>query len=155
MVFHCRCFSFLLEENKEIEEDETIEYETRTQTKSTTTFFTAASDFNSHAKPSEVSEKPFILPRLIEGTETFDTAGPYLIQSKLSEILSLDDRTSNLRVFTVAELETATGNFSTVLKWDEGGFGSVYKGVIKSLEHPFNEIQVAVKIPTIVLQVLN
>ncbi|XP_076893394.1 serine/threonine-protein kinase PCRK1-like [Bidens hawaiensis] len=116
MVFHCRCFSILFEEH----EQDNIEYETRTQTKSTVTtgtFHTANSDLNqpvasSHPKPIETS--------------------------------------SNLRVFKVGELKTATRNYST--KIGEGGFGNVYKGVIKSLEHPFDEVHVAVKLAKGLLQ---
>ncbi|KAJ0817691.1 putative non-specific serine/threonine protein kinase [Helianthus annuus] len=41
-------------------------------------------------------------------------------------------------VFTFAELKTATENFCIASKIGEGVFGSVYKGVIKSLDldHP-------------------
>ncbi|KAI3743432.1 hypothetical protein L1987_61141 [Smallanthus sonchifolius] len=53
---------------------------------------------------------------------------------------------SNLRVFTVAELKLATRNFCASSKIGEGGFGSVYRGMVKGLEHPFDEIQVAVKL---------
>ncbi|KAF5823633.1 putative protein kinase RLK-Pelle-RLCK-VIIa-2 family [Helianthus annuus] len=114
MVFHCRCFSLL-------EDDEELTYEsTTTQTKSTTTYYTAASDFSrSHAKTLQV--------------------------------LNLANKGSNLRVFTFAELKTATENFCTASKIGEGVFGSVYKGVIKSLDldHP---MQVAVKLTNELLQ---
>ncbi|XP_076915017.1 serine/threonine-protein kinase PCRK1-like [Bidens hawaiensis] len=118
MVFHCRCFSILFEEHQQ-----NIEYETKTQTKSTVTtgtFHTAYSDLNqpvhsSHPKPIETSN--------------------------LGE---------KLRDFKVAELKTATKNYST--KIGEGGFGNVYKGVIKSLEHPCDEVHVAVKLAKGLLQ---
>ncbi|KAL8263287.1 hypothetical protein R6Q59_024636 [Mikania micrantha] len=102
------------------EEHEHIVYETKTQTNSTATetFYTASSDLNRSVPNSH---------------------------AKLSETLILSDIRSNLRVFTAAELKTASKNFSKDSKIGEGGFGSVYKGVIKSLEHPFDEVQVAVK----------
>ncbi|KAI3683812.1 hypothetical protein L1987_84327 [Smallanthus sonchifolius] len=115
MVFHCRCFSFLLQE-----QDEHIEYETRTQTKST-------------------------------ATETFYTADSDLNRS-VTNFHSLTEKPSNLRVFTAAELKAATKSFCRASKIGEGGFGTVYKGVIKSLEHPFDEILVAVKLAKGLLQ---
>ncbi|KAJ0503288.1 putative transferase [Helianthus annuus] len=122
MVFHCRCFSFSLEENEE------IEYETITQTNSTMTetFRTACSDLS-------LSVSNF--------------------HSKTTEFPNLAEKPSNLRVFTVAELKAATKNFCGDYKLGEGGFGSVYKGVVKSLEYPFHEVQVAVKYADGVLQV--
>lgn len=58
---------------------------------------------------------------------------------------SLPQRPSNLRVFTIQDLKAATKNFSHSLMIGEGGFGHVYKGVIKSLEDPTRKIVVAVK----------
>ncbi|KAL8263277.1 hypothetical protein R6Q59_024626 [Mikania micrantha] len=58
-----------------------------------------------------------------------------------SENPNVVDKRSKPRVFAYDELEAATDNFSTRMKIDE----NVYKGVVKSLEHPFDEIQVAVK----------
>ncbi|PWA69298.1 concanavalin A-like lectin/glucanase domain-containing protein [Artemisia annua] len=99
---------------------EEIEYETKIQTKSTSveTFHTACSDLNVSVTDSS-------------STSNFP---------KLAEI------PSNLRVFTFDELKAATRNFSKSSKIGEGGFGSVYRGVVKSLECPFDEIQVAVKL---------
>ncbi|PWA43326.1 serine-threonine/tyrosine-protein kinase catalytic domain-containing protein [Artemisia annua] len=116
MVFHCRCFSFIFEK------DDEIKYETKTQTQSTSTqtYHTAYSDLNKftskiHAKTSEFPQS-----------------------SQTSEFSP-----SSLRVFNIDELEAATKHFST--KIGKGGFGSVYYGVIKSLEHPFDDIHIAVK----------
>ncbi|XP_052174950.1 serine/threonine-protein kinase PCRK1-like [Diospyros lotus] len=58
---------------------------------------------------------------------------------------TLSQRPSNLSVFTVSELKAATKNFSRTVKIGEGGFGCVYKGVIKSSENPEDKLDVAVK----------
>ncbi|KAL7619246.1 hypothetical protein Lser_V15G02051 [Lactuca serriola] len=102
------------------QEDEEIEYETRTQTKSTSThdYYTASSDLNRTI--SDFHAKPSGFPNLTK-------------------------KPNNLRVFTFAELKAATNNFDIAWNIGEGGFGCVYKGVIQNLEHPFDEIQVAVK----------
>lgn len=53
--------------------------------------------------------------------------------------------TSNLRVFTFQELKSATKGFSRSVRIGEGGFGCVYKGMIKSLEDSSVKVDVAVK----------
>ncbi|KAL6987383.1 Serine/threonine-protein kinase pcrk1 [Sarracenia purpurea var. burkii] len=58
---------------------------------------------------------------------------------------NLSQRPCNLRVFTYSELKTATKNFNRMVKIGEGGFGCVYKGVIKSSEDPQEKLDVAVK----------
>ncbi|KAF8403094.1 hypothetical protein HHK36_011188 [Tetracentron sinense] len=58
---------------------------------------------------------------------------------------SLSQRSSNLRVFTFSELKAATKNFSRSGIIGEGGFGCVYKCVIKSSEDPNTKLDVAVK----------
>ncbi|KAL4297004.1 hypothetical protein GQ457_12G010410 [Hibiscus cannabinus] len=62
-----------------------------------------------------------------------------------SSFPSMSQRPSNLRVFTVSELKSATKNFSRSFMLGEGGFGCVYKGSLKSPEDSSQKIEVAVK----------
>ncbi|TYI87375.1 hypothetical protein E1A91_D04G130800v1 [Gossypium mustelinum] len=62
-----------------------------------------------------------------------------------SSFPSMSQRPSNLKVFTVSELKSATKNFSRSAMLGEGGFGCVYKGVIKSPDDSSQKIEVAVK----------
>ena len=100
------------------EEHDDIEYETRSETKST----------SNH-------------------THTYYTASSSVsdVHSKTSGFSNLAEKPNMLRVFTVAELTAATNNFDRAWNIGEGGFGRVYRGAVKSLEHPFDEIPVAVK----------
>ncbi|MFS7950802.1 putative non-specific serine/threonine protein kinase [Helianthus anomalus] len=111
-------------------QNDELEYETKTQTKSTwsETFYTAFSDLNWPVHNDH---------------------------AKTSEVLNLAEKPSNMRVFTFDELKEATKKFCRDSEIGDGGFGTVYKGVIKSLEHPFDEIQVAVKLANGLLSVLN
>lgn len=81
-------------------------------------------------------------------TETFYTASSDLNRSKSYSLRSsyLALKRTNLRVFTIAELKAATSDFDISSKIGEGEFWSVHKGTIKSLERPFDDIQVAVKL---------
>lgn len=58
---------------------------------------------------------------------------------------SLSQRPSNLRVFTVSELKSATKNFGRSVMLGEGGFGCVYKGLIKNADDSSKKIEIAVK----------
>jgi hypothetical protein len=58
---------------------------------------------------------------------------------------SFTDRPSNLRVFSFAELKSATRNFSRSLMLGEGGFGCVFSGIIKTSDKPNERIEIAVK----------
>ncbi|KAI7725015.1 hypothetical protein M8C21_026384, partial [Ambrosia artemisiifolia] len=52
---------------------------------------------------------------------------------------------NNLREFTFSELKSATRNFSRALMIGEGGFGCVYRAVIKTSDGSNKKIDVAVK----------
>ncbi|KAF5737538.1 receptor-like protein kinase [Tripterygium wilfordii] len=58
---------------------------------------------------------------------------------------SMSHRPSNLKDFTVSELKSATKNFSRSAMIGEGGFGCVFRGLIKSPEEPTGKLEVAVK----------
>ncbi|XP_022742779.1 probable serine/threonine-protein kinase PBL19 [Durio zibethinus] len=62
-----------------------------------------------------------------------------------SSFPSMSQRPSNLRVFTVSELKSATKNFGRSVMVGEGGFGCVYKGFIKNPDDSSQKIEVAVK----------
>lgn len=62
-----------------------------------------------------------------------------------SQFPNLSDRASNLKVFNFSELKQATKNFGRTTKLGEGGFGCVFKGVIKSSDDPPVKVDVAVK----------
>lgn len=55
------------------------------------------------------------------------------------------EKAHNLRVFTFSELKLATNDFSRLLKIGEGGFGSVYRGMIKPVDGKGQHITVAIK----------
>lgn len=64
---------------------------------------------------------------------------------RANNVPSFAERPSNLKVFTFAELKSATNGFSRSEKIGEGGFGCVYFGSIKSPQDPTTKIHVAVK----------
>ncbi|XVF75580.1 hypothetical protein PTKIN_Ptkin13bG0198400 [Pterospermum kingtungense] len=65
--------------------------------------------------------------------------------STKNSFAALSQRQSNLREFTFLELKAATKNFSRSLMIGEGGFGGVYRGVIRSTEDSHSKIDIAVK----------
>ncbi|CAI9778984.1 unnamed protein product [Fraxinus pennsylvanica] len=62
-----------------------------------------------------------------------------------SQFPNLSERPSNLKVFTFSELKQATKNFSRSTKLGEGGFGCVFKGVIRDSQDPTKKLDIAVK----------
>lgn len=56
-----------------------------------------------------------------------------------------EERVNNLRVFQLNELINATNGFNRTLKIGEGGFGSVYKGLIMPSDGSCDKISVAIK----------
>ncbi|XP_071930299.1 serine/threonine-protein kinase PCRK1-like [Coffea arabica] len=60
-------------------------------------------------------------------------------------LTSASPRPSNLRVFSFTELKTATRNFSRSLMIGEGGFGGVYRGVIRDVQDLDKKLDIAVK----------
>lgn len=56
---------------------------------------------------------------------------------------SFSRRPNDLRVFTYVELKSATKNFSKSAVLGEGGFGCVYRGLIKNLDE--KKVDIAVK----------
>ncbi|XP_076938886.1 serine/threonine-protein kinase PCRK1-like [Bidens hawaiensis] len=62
-----------------------------------------------------------------------------------NNVHNFSEMPSNLKVFTFAELKSATNNFSRSAKIGEGGFGCVYFGSIKSPQDPTTKVHVAVK----------
>ncbi|XP_076897333.1 serine/threonine-protein kinase PCRK1-like [Bidens hawaiensis] len=62
-----------------------------------------------------------------------------------ANVPTFSQRPSGLKVFTLAELKSATNGFRRSSKIGEGGFGCVYLGLIKSPQDPTKTINVAVK----------
>ncbi|XP_075491862.1 serine/threonine-protein kinase PCRK1-like isoform X2 [Primulina tabacum] len=69
----------------------------------------------------------------------------HITKSRGQTQLPLFERPNSLRVFTFLELKQMTKSFSISYKLGEGGFGSVYKGFMKSSEDPAKKHAVAVK----------
>ncbi|XP_050250072.1 serine/threonine-protein kinase PCRK1-like [Quercus robur] len=88
---------------------------------------------------TDLDLKPFGSEFNSQNVSEFSTA------SSAKSFAILSQRQSNLREFTFSELKAATKNFSRTLMIGEGGFGGVYKAVIRSTDDPHKKIDVAIK----------
>lgn len=77
------------------------------------------------------------------GKQVSKSSGSASSQPSISELY--EERAHNLRVFQLKELRNATKDFSKQFKIGEGGFGSVYKGFVKSPNAMGDRLIVAVK----------
>ncbi|KAF3953432.1 hypothetical protein CMV_021127 [Castanea mollissima] len=88
---------------------------------------------------TDLDLKPFGSEFNSQNVSEFSTA------SSAKSFAILSQRQSNLREFTFSELKAATKNFSRALMIGEGGFGGVYRAVIRSTDDPHKKIDVAIK----------
>ncbi|KAL0002808.1 hypothetical protein SO802_016589 [Lithocarpus litseifolius] len=88
---------------------------------------------------TDLDLKPFGSEFNSQNVSEFSTA------SSAKSFAILSQRQSNLREFTFSELKAATKNFSRTLMIGEGGFGGVYRAVIRSTDDPHKKIDVAIK----------
>ncbi|CAH2056485.1 unnamed protein product [Thlaspi arvense] len=90
-------------------------------------------------------------PILKEQTKSDMSGAERVIKSSCSAASSrsipelYEEKAQNLRVFSFSELRQATNGFNRLLKIGEGGFGSVYKGSIKTKDGKGDPIVVAIK----------
>lgn len=88
---------------------------------------------------TDLDLKPFGSELNSQNVSEFSTA------SSAKSFAILSQRQSNLREFTFSELKAATKNFSRALMIGEGGFGGVYRAVIRSTDDTHKKIDVAIK----------
>lgn len=109
----------------------------KVEIKSGTTVSVISSDSNlNDREANRLGSEPYSLNASDTSTES---------SGRRNSFPSMSNRTSNVRAFTFQELRSCTKCFSRSVRIGEGGFGCVYKGVIKSLEDPTKKIDVAVK----------
>ncbi|KDP29140.1 hypothetical protein JCGZ_16529 [Jatropha curcas] len=118
-----KCFPFYIADKKD-----------ESRTVKTTSVQSTNSTFTDHEVGRSGSE---LNSQNVSGTSTESIVRPLFP--------SVSQRPSNLRVFTVAELKSATRNFSRSVMLGEGGFGCVYRGSIRSADDPTRRLEVAVK----------
>ncbi|KAJ4953542.1 hypothetical protein NE237_030374 [Protea cynaroides] len=82
-------------------------------------------------------------PESSNPSQVSKSSGSSSLQRSIPELY--EERAHNVRVFTYWELRNATNDFSRLLKLGEGGFGSVYKGLIKRSDGHGDRIVVAIK----------
>ncbi|KAG5553652.1 hypothetical protein RHGRI_011522 [Rhododendron griersonianum] len=115
----CFCFG---KKKDELKSKKSISIHSSNSTLTDSNTRRSGSEFNSHSTSNTSTEST--------GRSPF----PFLTQ-----------KTSNLRLFSLSELKTATKDFNRAAKIGEGGFGCVYKCVVKSSEDPQRKLDVAVK----------
>ncbi|XP_073062879.1 serine/threonine-protein kinase PCRK1-like [Primulina eburnea] len=79
------------------------------------------------------------------GPDSTSESNPNTKSRGNTHLPNLYERPNSLRVFTFPELKQMTKSFSHSSKLGEGGFGSVYQGIMKSSEDPAKKHAVAVK----------
>lgn len=119
MAMECFCFG---KKKDELKSKKSISIHSSNSTLTDSNTRRSGSEFNSHTTSNTSTEST--------GRSPF----PFLTQ-----------KTSNLRLFSLSELKTATKDFNRAAKIGEGGFGCVYKCVVKSSEDPQRKLDVAVK----------
>lgn len=78
----------------------------------------------------------------------FDSESKDFSDSVVFQEFLTQRRSNDLRMFTFSELKSATRGFSRALMIGEGGFGSVYRGVVRVSDHhdgPNSMLDVAIK----------
>ncbi|KAK7848639.1 serine/threonine-protein kinase pcrk1 [Quercus suber] len=85
---------------------------------------------------TDLDLKPFGSEFNSQNVSEFSTA------SSAKSFAILSQRQSNLREFTFSELKAATKNFNRALMIGEGGFGGVYRAVIRSTDDPHKKIDI-------------
>ncbi|XP_026439999.1 serine/threonine-protein kinase PCRK1-like [Papaver somniferum] len=120
-----KCFAFFNGEKKD-------------EPKTTTKSLSVKSSFSAYTTDRDVkrSESEFNSQEISDVSEEL---------SGRATFPSFSQRPDNLRVFTFSDLKSCTKNFGRSVMIGEGGFGCVYRGVIRSLEDPQVKIDVAVK----------
>ncbi|CAM8960422.1 unnamed protein product [Rhodiola kirilowii] len=79
------------------------------------------------------------------GFDSRYNSGTSMESTGRSSFPSISQRSSNLKAFTYQELKTATKSFSRSTMLGEGGFGCVYRGLIKNPEDSTKKMDIAVK----------
>ncbi|GMH00652.1 hypothetical protein Nepgr_002491 [Nepenthes gracilis] len=98
------------------------------------------------------SKAPTSAPELSNPASNSDITGSNLPANSSCSTVSgrsindlYEEKSRNLRVFSLPELRRATSDFNRLLKIGEGGFGSVYKGTIKPVDGTAEPVVVAIK----------
>lgn len=129
-----KCFHFSNGENRRENDDEDGNVSRTSKVSWARSFSVASSSVDASTRRSEFDS--------VDSRDLSDSVGFY-------EFLRLR-RANDLRVFRFSELKSATRGFSKALLIGEGGFGCVYRGVVRDLSYEFNgdpasKLDVAIK----------